>query len=81
MTIYLRRENARRDALAAQEGKRPEDYTEEEKDLQREMGDNATVCFLFRVLTLCSLINNPFSSSATPSNFILDSLLHFGWDR
>jgi hypothetical protein len=38
MTTYYRRENARRDA----EHKRPEEYTTEEKDLERERGDNAT---------------------------------------
>ncbi|KAF2456668.1 major facilitator superfamily transporter [Lineolata rhizophorae] len=39
MTIYLRRENARRDALYK---KRPEDYTAEEKALEREKGDHAS---------------------------------------
>ena len=38
MTIYLRRENARRD----REYKAPGEYTEEEKVLEREKGDNAT---------------------------------------
>lgn len=38
MTIYLRRENARRD----REYKAPADYTEEEKHAEREKGDNAT---------------------------------------
>lgn len=38
MTIYFRRENARRDAAY----KAPELYTEEEKLLERENGDNAT---------------------------------------
>ena len=38
MTTYLRRENARRD----RENKAPEEYTTEEKALQRERGDNAT---------------------------------------
>ncbi|KAH8898844.1 MFS general substrate transporter [Thozetella sp. PMI_491] len=38
MTIYLRRENARRDA----EYKAPSEYTEEEKHAEREKGDNAT---------------------------------------
>lgn len=38
MTIYLRRENARRDRLY----KPPSEYTEEEKALEREKGDNAT---------------------------------------
>lgn len=38
MTWYLRRENARRD----REYKRPEEYTTEEKLLERHLGDNAT---------------------------------------
>lgn len=38
MTIYLRRENARRDA----EYKRPQDYTDSERSLERERGDNAS---------------------------------------
>ncbi|KAL0465943.1 major facilitator superfamily domain-containing protein [Neurospora intermedia] len=38
MTIYLRRENARRD----REYKPPSEYTEEEKIAEREKGDNAT---------------------------------------
>ncbi|KAJ1338411.1 MFS transporter ACS family allantoate permease [Microdochium nivale] len=38
MTLYLRRENARRD----REYKAPSEYTDEEKNLEREAGDNAT---------------------------------------
>ena len=38
MTIYLRRENARRD----REHKAPSDYSLEEKAAEREKGDNAT---------------------------------------
>jgi len=38
MTIYLRRENARRD----REYKPPSEYTEEERYAEREKGDNAT---------------------------------------
>jgi hypothetical protein len=38
MTIYLRRENARRD----REYKPPSEYTEEERAAEREKGDNAT---------------------------------------
>lgn len=38
MTIYLRRENARRD----REHKPPSEYTEEERFAEREKGDNAT---------------------------------------
>ncbi|EKG14584.1 Major facilitator superfamily [Macrophomina phaseolina MS6] len=39
MTIYLRRENARRDAKYE---KKPEEYTEEERTAEREKGDNAS---------------------------------------
>ncbi|KAF8461685.1 major facilitator superfamily domain-containing protein [Kalaharituber pfeilii] len=42
MTIYLRRENARRDALLREKGMTLEDYTEEMKDSEREAGDYAT---------------------------------------
>ncbi|KAI9155429.1 MFS transporter prlL [Paramyrothecium foliicola] len=38
MTIYLRRENARRDAAY----KSPDEYTRAEKELETEKGDNAT---------------------------------------
>lgn len=38
MTIYLRRENARRD----REYKKPEEYTEEEKRMERHKGDHAS---------------------------------------
>ena len=38
MTIYLRRENARRD----REYKAPSEYTAEEKAAERHKGDNAT---------------------------------------
>ncbi|KAF1814745.1 major facilitator superfamily transporter [Eremomyces bilateralis CBS 781.70] len=39
MTIHLRRENARRDR---EYSKKPEEYTEAEKEAEREMGDNAS---------------------------------------
>lgn len=43
MTIYLRRENARRDRLAAEKGlPAPEKYTTMMKDAERELGDNAS---------------------------------------
>jgi len=42
MTLYLRRENARRDQLALEKNLQPEDYTEEQKLAERDMGDNAT---------------------------------------
>lgn len=38
MTLYLRKENKRRDSV----GKDPATYTEAEKDAEREKGDNAT---------------------------------------
>ncbi|CAN8100244.1 unnamed protein product [Discula destructiva] len=38
MTIYLRRENARRDRMF----KPPHEYTEAEREAEREMGDNAS---------------------------------------
>ena len=40
MTLYLRRENSRRDAAAS--GKLPEEYTETEKLAERERGDYAS---------------------------------------
>lgn len=42
MTIYLRRENARREAWAVENNRQPENYTEDEKFAERERGDNAT---------------------------------------
>lgn len=45
MTWYLRRENARRDALMAEKGYTLESYTDEMKDSEREAGDNATVSY------------------------------------
>lgn len=42
MTLYLRRENARRNQWAIDNNKQPENYTEEEKTAEREKGDNAT---------------------------------------
>ena len=42
MSWYLRRENARRDALAISNNKLPEQYTEEERFAEREKGDYAT---------------------------------------
>lgn len=43
MTWYLRKENARRDALMAEKGYTLESYTDEMKESERESGDNATV--------------------------------------
>jgi hypothetical protein len=42
MTMYLRRENARRDALASQRNISLENYSEEMKCEEREKGDDAT---------------------------------------
>ena len=39
MTLYLRWENTRRDR---ENTKKPEEYTNDEKELERERGDNAT---------------------------------------
>lgn len=38
MTVYLRRENARRDRVH----KAPEEYTRAEKEMESDRGDNAT---------------------------------------
>jgi sugar phosphate permease len=42
MTIYLRKENARRDALMASQGLTLDGYSDDMKDSEREKGDNAT---------------------------------------
>ncbi|KAH6664264.1 high-affinity nicotinic acid transporter [Halenospora varia] len=42
MTIYLRRENRRRDQWAIENNMMPESYTDEQKFLEREKGDNAS---------------------------------------
>ncbi|KAG0633986.1 major facilitator superfamily domain-containing protein [Tuber brumale] len=42
MTMYLRKENARRDALMSSQGLTLEGYSDDMKDSEREMGDNAT---------------------------------------
>lgn len=42
MHLYLKRENARRDRLAAEAGLQPEDYTEEQRYAEREKGDYAS---------------------------------------
>lgn len=42
MTLYLRRENARRDKLLAEQGRTLADITDAEKDAERERGDSAT---------------------------------------
>ena len=42
MTMYLRKENRRRDQWAIENNRVPEAYTDEQKDLERENGDNAS---------------------------------------
>lgn len=42
MTMYLRKENRRRDQWAIENNRVPEAYTDEQKDLEREKGDNAS---------------------------------------
>ncbi|CAL3973203.1 hypothetical protein PZA11_005501 [Diplocarpon coronariae] len=42
MTTWLRRENARRDQWALENNRQPENYTEQEKNAERELGDYAT---------------------------------------
>jgi len=42
MTTYLRKENARRDALMVEQGLTLESYSDEMKEAEREKGDNAT---------------------------------------
>lgn len=46
MTMYLRKENARRDEAMREKGLTLDEYTEEMKVSEREMGDNATVSLL-----------------------------------
>jgi len=42
MSIYLRRENARREAWARENDMQLENYTEEDKTAERERGDYAS---------------------------------------
>lgn len=42
MTAYLRKENRRREQWAIDNNRQPENYTEDEKHAEREMGDYAT---------------------------------------
>lgn len=42
MSIYLRKENAKRDRWAVENEMLPERYTEDQKLAEREKGDNAT---------------------------------------
>lgn len=62
MTFYLRKENARRDALMTEKGYTLESYTDEMKEDEREAGDNATVSY------------RPFSFSYLNKLLICDGL-------
>jgi len=42
MTIYLRRENCRRDQWAIDNNMMPDSYTQEQENMERHKGDNAT---------------------------------------
>lgn len=42
MSIYLRKENARREQWAVENNKQLDQYTDDEKDAEREKGDYAT---------------------------------------
>lgn len=50
MTLYLSKENARRDALMKEQNMTLDDYTDEMKDAEREKGDYASVSTEFVVL-------------------------------
>lgn len=52
MTLYLGRENARRDVAMSAQGLTLDSYTEEMKYAEREKGDNATVCIFFGSLAI-----------------------------
>lgn len=72
MTAYLRKENARRDALMVSQGLTLESYSDEMKDSERENGDNATVSSLVLVKAIESAnTNNQNSSSVTLSKTLL----------
>ena len=49
MTTYLKKENARRDALMTEQGLTLESYSDEMKEAEREKGDNATVSSLILI--------------------------------
>ena len=42
MSLYLRRENKRRDLWTVENNMLPENYTDEQKNAEREKGDSAT---------------------------------------
>jgi hypothetical protein len=56
MHLYLKKENARRDAAMQSQGLTLESYTEDMKHSEREKGDNATVCFLLSIAAAHELI-------------------------
>lgn len=68
MHLYLKKENARRDAAMQSQGLTLDSYTEDMKHSEREEGDDATVCFLLSTLVQ-KLIVLMCSSSVTPSNY------------
>jgi len=72
MTMYLRKENARRDALMASQGLTLESYSDEMKEAEREKGDDATVSSLVLIKAIENAnANNQNSSSVTPSKHLL----------
>jgi len=42
MTVYLRRENHRRDQWAIENNMDPDSYTDEQDSMERQKGDNAS---------------------------------------
>lgn len=56
MHLYLKNENARRDAAMQSQGLTLESYTEDMKHSEREKGDDATVCFLLSIAAAHELI-------------------------
>jgi hypothetical protein len=74
MHIYLKRENARRDAAMIARGLTLNSYTEEMKHIEREKGDNATVSKFHFSLCL-SFAHFAPSSSVTLCKFISQILV------
>jgi len=70
MHLYLKRENARRDAELASQGRTLESFTEEMKFAERENGDNAPVSQKKNCLSVGFELNaqNVHSSSVIPFN-------------
>ncbi|KAF5611937.1 high-affinity nicotinic acid transporter [Fusarium subglutinans] len=74
MAIYLRRENARRDGTH----KDPSLYTEDEKQAEREKGDNATF-FRGDSLVVTDPTTNPPVSGLTKGERTGSRVLHYLW--